>query len=85
MNPTTPDLNRIQAIWPELNETMRSNLLALASLSLLKHGKVAPGLLTLGTSIWMRTGIFLRQTRDEVIMLGEYAGDFIRHEEETLA
>ena len=79
------DLNRVLAIWPELNETMRSNILAIASLSLLKHGKVGPGLLTLGSSLRLRTSAFLRQTKAEVITLSQYAGDLIRREEETPA
>ena len=80
----SPDLERMQKIWPELNETMRSNLLALASLSLLKHGKLGAGVLTLGSSLRLRGGLFLRRTRDEIIMIGKYVGDLVRHEEENL-
>ena len=56
--PYSSDMERMLKIWPELNETMRSNLLALASLSLLKHGKVIPGVLTLGNSLGLRAGQF---------------------------
>lgn len=71
MNSTlSPELRRMLVIWPELSEGMRFNLLALASLSLLRHGKVKPGLIALASSLNYRARLFVRDTGSDLAMIG---------------
>lgn len=76
-NNLSPELHRMQAIWPELNEGMRFNLLALASLSLLRHGKVKPGLMALASSLNYRARLFVRDTGSDIVMIGRQVSKMI--------
>ncbi len=84
-NSHSPDLQRLLSVWPELSEGMRFNLLALAGLSLLKNGKMRSGFATLGSSARLRTGLFLRDTRDDLAMIGGHIVGAFRGEEQTAA
>ncbi len=83
-NSHSSEIQRMSTIWPELSEGMRFNLLALAGLSLLRHGKLKHGFGALGSGARLRTGMFLRQTRDDVIMIGEALVGLFRREEKSL-
>lgn len=78
------EVQRMSAIWPELSEGMRFNLLALAGLSLLRHGKLKHGFGALGSGARLRVGIFLRGTRDDLVLIGESLIGLFRPEEESL-
>lgn len=80
-NSYSPDLQRLLSVWPELSEAMRFNLLALAGLSLLKHGRLRSGLATLGSSARLRAGLFLRDTRDDLAMIGSHIVGAFRNEQ----
>lgn len=80
----SPDLHRIASIWPEISEGMRFNLLALAGLSLLRHGKFKAGFGALGSGVRLRAGMFLRGTRDDLILIGSHITDLFRREEKSL-
>lgn len=81
----SPELIRMVTIWPDLNEGMRSNLLALAALSLLRHGKVTTGFAALGSGLRLRAAMFLRGTRDDLVLVGGHISGFFRNEKESLA
>ncbi len=78
------EIHRMSTIWPELSEGMRFNLLALAGLSLLRHGKLKHGFGALGTGARLRAGMFLRSTRNDLVLLSEGVVELFRQEEESL-
>jgi len=82
-NSHSPDLQRLVSVWPELSEGMRFNLLALAGLSLLKNGKVRSGFAALGSGARLRAGLFLRDTRDDLVLIGSHIVGAFRREEQT--
>jgi hypothetical protein len=73
----TPDQERILAVWPELSEGMRFNLLALASASLLRNGKVKAGMLTMGSALRYKAVVGLRHTRQDLGMLARNVAGFL--------
>lgn len=73
----SPELRRMHALWPELSDGMRFNLLALASLSLLRHGKVKSGFIGLATSFSYRARLFVRDTGRDLAMIGRQLGRLV--------